>query len=268
MSAAPHNTDIARLRLDFTKPIALDLFCCAGGAAKGYHRAGYQVVGVDIDPQPDYPYRFIQADAIEFLTRMVAGGTFAGLGPTLFKLAHTSPPCQASCALTKGTNKGREHQQLIPETRRLLAEWRARPWGDGLVTVIENVQGAEVRRDLTLCGEMFGLAVLRHRYFEVDGATVVQPAHKPHRGRVRGWRHGTYYDGPYLAVYGDGGGKGSVPEWQEAMGIDWTDDRKSIAEAIPPAYTEFLGRQLLGERVPGTDDLVSTPGQPTQDGTP
>jgi hypothetical protein len=62
---------------------------------------------------------------------------------------------------------------------------------------------------------------------------------------VRGWRHGTYYDGPYLAVYGDGGGKGSVAEWQAAMGIDWTEDRKAIAEAIPPAYTEHLGRQLI-----------------------
>jgi DNA (cytosine-5)-methyltransferase 1 len=78
-----------------------------------------------------------------------------------------------------------------------------------------------------------------------SGFKATAPAHKPHRGRVRGWRHGTYYDGPYVAVYGDGGGKGSVQEWQAAMGIDWTDDRKAIAEAIPPAFTEHIGRQLI-----------------------
>lgn len=228
-----------------SRPKLLDLFCGAGGAAVGYHRAGFDVVGVDIEPQPDYPFRFIQADAIEFLRRMVAGGTYEWCGPGLFAAAHTSPPCQASTALTKGTNKGREYVQLIPETRELLAQWQARPWGDGLATVIENVQGSDVRRDLTLCGEMFGLDVIRHRYFEVYGFDVTAPTHKPHRGRVRGWRHGTYYDGPYVAVYGDGGGKGSVAEWQAAMGIDWTDDRKAIAEAIPPAYAEHIGAQLL-----------------------
>jgi DNA (cytosine-5)-methyltransferase 1 len=104
-----------------------------------------------------------------------------------------------------------------------------------------------VRRDFTLCGEMFGLDVIRHRYFELGGwfSMAFAPTHPAHRGRVRGWRHGTYYDGPYLAVYGDGGGKGSVAEWQQAMGIDWTDDRKAIAEAIPPAYTEWVGGQML-----------------------
>ena len=206
----------------------LDLFCCAGGAGMGYHRAGFEVVGVDIAPQPNYPFEFHQGDALDFLAEHWRE----------FDAAHGSPPCQASTALTKGTNQGREYPQLIPETRRLLR-------ATGLPTVIENVQGSDLRRDLTLCGEMFGLGVLRHRYFEVDGFTAAAPMHKPHRGRVRGWRHGTYYDGPYVAVYGEGGGKGSVAEWQEAMGIDWTDVRAEIAEAIPPAYTEHIGRQLL-----------------------
>jgi DNA (cytosine-5)-methyltransferase 1 len=229
------------------KPRLLDLFCGAGGAAAGYARAGFEVVGVDINPQPDYPFPFIRADAIDFLHHMEAGGTYDWFGPTLFAAVHASPPCQASSALTKGTNKGRVYEQLIPVTRDLLARWQRRPWGDGLATIIENVQGSELRRDLTLCGEMFGLDVIRHRYFEVDGFTATAPAHKPHRGRVRGWRHGTYYDGPYVAVYGDGGGKGSVPEWQAAMEITWTDDRKAIAEAIPPAYTEHIGRQLIAQ---------------------
>jgi hypothetical protein len=210
-----------------SRPKLLDLFCGAGGAAMGYFHAGFDVVGVDIAPQPDYPFGIYRLDALDFLADNWRD----------FDAIHASPPCQASSALTKGTNKGREYAQLIPETRRLLR-------ATGVPAVIENVQGSDLRRDLTLCGEMFGLGVIRHRYFELDGFTATQPAHKPHRGRVRGWRHGTYYDGPYVAVYGDGGGKGSVAEWQQAMGIDWTDDRKAIAEAIPPRYAEHVGEAL------------------------
>ena len=210
-----------------SRPVLLDLFCGAGGAGVGYDRAGFEVVGVDIEPQPDYPFEFYQGDALEWLRMSVS----------FFDAVHASPPCQASSALTKGTNQGNAYPQLIPATREKLAD-------TGLPTVIENVQGSDLRRDLTLCGEMFGLGVIRHRYFECS-FPVTQPAHKPHRGRVRGWRHGQYHDGPYVAVYGEGGGKGSVEEWQRAMGIDWADNRKSIAEAIPPAYTELIGRQLI-----------------------
>jgi hypothetical protein len=213
-------------------PLLLDLFCCAGGAAKGYADAGFSVIGIDIAPQPDYPFPFYQADAI----RLLEGFDRWQFWPHVAAI-HASPPCQASCNLTKGTNSGREYEQLIPATRALLE-------ATGLPYVIENVQGSDLRRDLTLCGEMFGLGVIRHRYFECS-FPVEQPPHPPHRGRVRGWRHGTYHDGPYLAVYGEGGGKGSVAEWQQAMGIDWTGDRKSIAEAIPPAYTRCVGRQLM-----------------------
>lgn len=211
-----------------SRPKLLDLFCGAGGAAMGYHRAGFDVVGVDIAPQPDYPFTFIKADALTFLRDSIRD----------FDAVHASPPCQASSALTKGTNRGREYAQLIPDTRWLLGQ-------TGRPTVIENVQGSDLRRDLTLCGEMFGLDVIRHRYFELGGFLAMQPEHEPHRGRVRGWRHGIYYDGPYLAVHGEGGGKGSVAEWQTAMGIDWTADRKAIAEAIPPAYTKHIGTALL-----------------------
>ena len=114
--------------------------------------------------------------------------------------------------------------------------------------MIENVAGAPIRKDLMLCGEMFRRDVIRHRYFELGGWAAAQPAHKAHRGRVAGYRHGEWYDGPYLAVYGEGGGKGSVTEWQAAMGIDWTDNRKSIAEAIPPAYTQWIGERFLEQR--------------------
>lgn len=210
------------------KPRILDLFCGAGGAGKGYLDAGFDLTGVDIEPQPDYPGTFIQGDAIAYLA--AHGHEYDG--------RHASPPCQASSALTKGTNKGREYLNLIPATRALLALF------DG-PNVIENVQGSDLRRDLTLCGEMFGLGVIRHRYFEVSGFTALPLDHKPHRGRVAGWRHGEWFDGPYFAVYGEGGGKGSVAQWQEAMDMHWTDNRKSIAEAIPPAYTRFIGGQIM-----------------------
>jgi len=206
----------------------LDLFCGAGGAGKGYQDAGFDVTGVDIAAQPDYPGTFVQGDALAYLA--AHGHEFDAI--------HASPPCQASSALTKGTNKGREYLNLIPATRALLA-LHNKP------TVIENVQGSDLRRDLTLCGEMFGLGVIRHRYFEVSGFAALPTPHKPHRGRVAGWRHGEWFDGPYFAVYGDGGGKGTVAQWQEAMGMRWTDNRKSIAEAIPPAYTRFIGGQVM-----------------------
>lgn len=212
------------------RPVILDIFCGAGGAGVGYNRAGFDVVGVDIDPQPDYPFTFVQMDAMDFLAVANTDEVAA---------IHASPPCQGYCTLTSGTNAGRTAKPKMVEVVREILDGIGKPY------VIENVQGSDVRRDLTLCGEMFGLGVIRHRYFELGGWSATPPAHVKHRGRVRGWRHGTYYDGPYLAVHGEGGGKGSVEEWQAAMGIDWTASRKSIAEAIPPAYTEWIGRQLM-----------------------
>ncbi|ASZ75516.1 DNA methylase [Mycobacterium phage Kimona] len=213
-----------------SRPVLLDLFCGAGGAAMGYHRAGFDVVGVDINPQPNYPFEFHQTDALFFLRRH----------GRRFDAVHASPPCQSSSALTKGTNKGREYPDLIPDTREALAELE-------VPTIIENVQGAQMRRDLTLCGEYFGLGVIRHRYFELAGAHVPQPAHIKHRGRVAGYRHGKWYDGPYFAVYGDGGGKGTLEQWQKAMGIDWMTSKKELAEAIPPVYTEYIGKFVIGQ---------------------
>lgn len=215
------------------KPILLDLYCCAGGAAMGYHRAGFEVVGVDIEPQPDYPFKFVQDDAIEY----VKARGFA------FDLISSSPPCQRDAAITRGTNKHLRHTypDLYGPTKEAL-EATGRPY------VIENPAS---RPDMVLCGEMFGLRVLRHRKFELGGWSAEAPKHKPHRGRVAGMRHGVWYEGPYFAVYGNGGGKGTVPQWQDAMGIDWTDNRKSIAEAIPPAYTEYIGRQFLAQAAAG-----------------
>jgi DNA (cytosine-5)-methyltransferase 1 len=210
----------------------LDLCSGAGGAGMGYFLAGFDVVGVDIRPQPNYPFTFHQGDAIEYVREHGAD----------FDLIHASWPCQHHTALTKGTNKGREYPDLIPAGRAAML-------ATGRPCVLENVQGAPIRRDLTLCGEMFGLRVIRHRYFEIHGFPTLQMPHLPHRGRVAGCRHGKWYEGYYFAVYGDGGGKGTVAQWQTAMGMHWTDVRKELAEAIPPAYTRHIGEQFTAHTV-------------------
>ncbi len=216
------------------RPRLLDAFCRAGGAGMGYHRAGFDVTGIDtVNMTGVYPHKFVQGDALDYIREH----------GHQYDVIHASPPCQAASALTKGTNKGRVYPQLIPATREALRSI-GRPY------VIENVAGAPIAKHLMLCGEMFGLAVIRHRFFEFDARyparwQAMWRTHPRHRGRVAGMRHGQWFTGPYFAVYGEGGGKGTVAEWQAAMGIDWTDDRKNLAEAIPPAYTEYLGRQLM-----------------------
>ncbi|MEH0526911.1 DNA methylase [Streptomyces stelliscabiei] len=235
-------TDIRRVHL--SRPRALDLFSCAGGAAKGYERAGFDVDGVDIADRPNYPFRYHRGDALAYLAHLIATGEIRR-----YAFVHASPPCQDKCSLTVGTNQsqgwGGTHVDLVAPSRDLLEQ-------TGLPYVIEQPNGrARIRKDLTLCGEMFGLGVIRHRNFELGGWTIEQPSHVPHRGRVRGWRHGEYFDGPYVAAYGNGGGKPSVPELQAAMGITWTDVREELTEAIPPAYTEHIGRAFLAARALG-----------------
>lgn len=217
-----------------SKPEVLDLFAGVGGASSGYARAGFSVHGVDHVAQPDNPFICDLRDALEYARqeRTWIRGTF--------DLIHASPPCQRKCTLTAGTNAhlAEKYPDLYPQTKALLEEI-------GLPYVIENPSS---RPDVVLCGEMFGLRVIRHRNFELGGWKAEAPQHVKHRGRVAGMRHGVWYEGPYFAVYGEGGGKGSVAQWQQAMGIHWTDNRKSIAEAIPPAYTEYIGRQFLAQR--------------------
>ncbi|UXY20751.1 DNA methylase [Streptomyces cynarae] len=225
-------------RVHGRRPRLLDLFSCAGGAAAGYARAGFDVDGCDVAHRPNYPFPYHQGDALEYLAHLIATGEIHR-----YAFVHASPPCQHGCALTVGTNRsqgwGRAHVDLVAPTRALLDK-------TGLPYVIEQPNGrAEIRKDLTLCGEMFGLKVIRHRNFELGGWTIEQPAHVPHRGRVRGYRHGRFYDGPYVAAYGNGGGKPTIAELQTAMGITWTDVREELTEAIPPAYTQWIGRAHL-----------------------
>jgi hypothetical protein len=142
----------------------LDLFCGAGGAGVGYHRAGFEVVGVDIEPQPNFPFEFVQADA---MTYPLDG----------FDAIHASPPCQAYSLASGYQGKGAraKYPELVGPTRDLLVQ-------TGLPWVIENVPNAPIRKDLLLCGEMFGLRLHRHRIFELGGRfAMMQHPHSPHR---------------------------------------------------------------------------------------
>lgn len=208
-----------------TRPRLLDLFCGQGGASMGYNLAGFEVTGVDINPMPRYPFTFVQTDAVEFVREHGHE----------FDVIHASPPCQGESLLQAVNNNRDRHPRLIVPTRDALV-------AAGKPYVIENVVGAKLFAPIRLCGEMFGLSVIRHRLFE-SNVPLAAPVHVKHRGRVRGWRHGVYHDGPYVAVYGEGGGKGTTAEWSAAMGIDWMT-RDGLREAIPPAYTEHVGAAI------------------------
>lgn len=211
----------------------LDLFCGAGGAAVGYHRAGFQVVGVDIEPHPDFPFRMVVADAMEIaaVPEFLAG----------FDAIHASPPCQAYSNLRTSWN-AKDHPELIAPLRGLLA-------ASGLPWVIENVEGAPLRHPVKLCGSMFGLGIdgyqlRRHRLFETSPALPHLQPQCVHRGPVVGvygdhlrsrghWRKGADFPG-----------QDKVALAREALGIDWMG-WSDLSQSIPPAYTEHIGTQLL-----------------------
>lgn len=211
------------------RPLLLDLFCGAGGAAVGYHRAGFDVFGVDIAPQPHYPFDFVQDDAVAYLARY---GRY-------FDVIHASPPCQAY-SVTSGMPKHREYPKLIETIRDALIV-TGRPY------VIENVMGAPLHTVIVLCGAMFGLRVYRHRSFE-SSHMIFQPGHVPHiPGQLGGYRKGLLprkaprdWDG-FITVAGN---NFYLDAARRAMGIDWMQ-RSELAEAIPPAYTEYIGAQLI-----------------------
>jgi DNA (cytosine-5)-methyltransferase 1 len=216
------------------RPRLLDLFCCQGGAGMGYHLAGWDVTGVDIDPQPRYPFPFIQGDALAYV---------ADHGHE-YDAIHASPPCQA---LTTMSNRHRgqggkadEHVNLIPQTRDALA-------ATGLPYVIENVPGARthLHHPITLHGGMFSLGVDRPRLFETNWPVMAAPA--PAVRNPIGV-YGKAPDGRRLWTRADGTEQraaSSVEQAAAAMGgLDWMDWR-GLAECIPPAYTRLLGEQLL-----------------------
>lgn len=202
-------------------PRLLDLFCGAGGASVGYHRAGFGVIGVDIAPQPNYPFEFIQAD--------VLGLTPADL--TGFDVVHASPPCQHYSAMSKcRPGLADKYPDLIAPVRDMLeatgAEW-----------VIENVPGAPLD-GITLCGFMFGLPLYRHRIFEAS-FSIEQPYHRRHT--IPASRAGHWEPGTIMSVSGH---VAPIAEARRAMGTDWMT-RDELTESIPPKYTEYVGLQAI-----------------------
>ena len=200
---------------------ALDLFCGAGGAGMGLHRAGYEVLGVDIEKQ-DYPFEYIISDVFDLPLEFFDE----------FDFIWASPPCHGY--VDSNINKP-GYPRLVPQLRELLDRTK-KPY------VIENVQLAPLRQDLMLCGDMFDLRVIRHRYFEIEGFHVPRIKHRKHRGTVA--------EGYYVACYGGGFGndrtrkkfpriKTTKKDMQEALDVKWTT--KNITQCIPPKYFEYIG---------------------------
>lgn len=200
----------------------------------GYYRAGFEVIGVDIEHQHHYPFTFVQMDAIEYLTRLLdEPGNFAAI--------HASPPCQSYLnfgAVNRAMGRRYEHADLVAATRDLLEQ-------TGLPYVIENVEGSPLVNPVKVCGTGLGLPLRRHRLFEPNFPISGVPC--DHKAFTEpkywtGWRpNGEHRLSTVVQVYGNAGG---TQHWPAAMGIDWMTNRE-MCEAIPPAYTEHIGGQLL-----------------------
>lgn len=226
------------------KPRLLDLFCGAGGCSVGYHRAGFDVVGVDLHPQQHYPFEFHQGDALEYLT--AHGHEFDAM--------HASPPCQAFSTMTNGRwkDRARKHPQLIEPIRQLLA-------AAGKPYIIENVVGSPLINPCLLCGTMFNLQtengnqLRRHRLFETSFYVFPVPYCKHNKYSAIGVYGGGQHpcrqshnrsqerqinrETPSELDFG-------ILARRQVMGIDWMTG-KELNQAIPPAYTEFIGRILI-----------------------
>lgn len=220
------------------KPRILDLFCCAGGAAKGYADAGFEVVGVDIDPQPNYPYEFHQADAIEFVKEH--GHEFDAI--------HASPPCQ-TFSRTK-TLHGNEHPDLIKPTRDALVA-SGKPW------VMENVVGSPLIGPIKLSGQHFNMTAP-----DVDGVPLKLVRHRLFESNILLRVPDSFHANRHIqtaSIYGAGGGwtprhrdnpdrrGGYIPHTdviKKLLGIDWMS-KHEMSQSIPPVFTEWVGGRLI-----------------------
>lgn len=243
------------------KPLMLDLFCCAGGASMGYYRAGFEIIGVDLKFQKNYPFMFVQSDALEFMRRLLHNETVQGVHISDIDAIHASPPCQfgtALKALHKNTDYASKHPNLIPPIRDAL-------YRSGKPYIIENVAGSrkELRSPFMLCGTMFGLKtsegiqLRRHRYFEYSWSGLILVPRCNHNdgsaiGVHGGGQHPARRRPATIHKNGSSGGKSNrdnidhygVEARREAMGMDWTSGSE-LNQAIPPTFTQFIGGYLM-----------------------
>lgn len=215
-----------------SRPKMLDTYSCAGGAGMGYHLAGFEVFGLDREPQPRYPFEFRQGDALEALGNIVRGEP-AWPGAPAFDAIHASPPCQ---------DHMRKYNPHVTGTGWLLPATRQALQATGLPWIIENVPGAEMRVDIRLCGCMFGLPNLRReRWFETSWHAYDLRSPCLHLDRamsVTGTNPGSKGE---KELFGRWPNK---RDWERAMGITWMSTQE-LTQAIPPPYTEYVGRLLL-----------------------
>jgi DNA (cytosine-5)-methyltransferase 1 len=214
----------------------LDLFCCAGGAGMGYNKAGFDVTGVDIKDQPNYPFTFIKNDVMEVLQDK----EFL----SQFDVIHASPPCQGYSKATKDDSvyvhysQGKQTPKLIEPVRKVLIE-------TGKYYIIENVVGAknDLIEPFYLTGFMFDLPIERKRYFETN-FPVKQPEAKAKRGFTKRYAEKNNIDYRDMSVTGKSRRKGSIDVWRKVMEMPWAGRAWELTEAIPPAYTHYIGEQL------------------------
>lgn len=224
----------------YERPRLLDLFCGAGGAAMGYHRAGFEVVGVDIEPHLEYPFEFHQADALDVLDALLPDGRGGSWCLSDFDTIHASPPCQrySSCASLHPAN---EYSDLyLPVLERLKMS--------GLPYVVENVIGAPYRTGVVLCGSMFGMPIRRHRNFESNVAMLAPECRHSEQGELVGIYGNS--DGEHKPGFKHPGVKrgprqATTAEARRVMEMPWASRRREITEAIPPCFTQFIGGYLI-----------------------
>lgn len=203
----------------------LDLFCGAGGAAMGLHQAwpDAEIYGIDIKPQPRYPFTFVQADAMTYSLER-------------FDFIWASPPCQAYT--NQGKASGKSHPQLIEPTRELLTSI-------GIPFVIENVVGAPLLKPVMLCGSMFNLGVRRHRKFE-SSFTIIPPSDCRHAGQEIRAYYGSWGREAFRAKRPGNKDtlRGTLERAPDDMGIDWME-WKELTQAVPPAYSKYIAEQAI-----------------------
>lgn len=239
-----------------SRPKLLDLFSGAGGAAVGYHRAGFDVVGVDHRPQPRYPFDFVQLDALDALDALLPDGRGGSYCLADFDAIHASPPCQRHSIIVRNKGTSRSYPELVGPTRELLAEC-------GLPYVIENVVGAPLINPVRICGASLnlsasGMDLHRHRLFECSFPALGVPCARQHSLSM-----GVYGKGTNSWHHEKLGRNLTVAEMRTAMGIDWMP-RSSLNQAIPPAYTCHIGEYLRRE-VERRAALCEVERRPTQD---